>query len=234
MDHKERKGDIAIKELPAAERPREKMMRYGPGFLSNGELISILIGTGTKELSALALANRVLAMEEEGLPFLADCTCEELCRIEGIGAAKSCQILAAIELGKRLSGSLKKDRFVIGSPKDIADLCMEELRYRKKEYFRVFYLNTKNEVTATEDASIGNLNSSIVHPREIFRNAVKKGAAAIIVAHNHPSGNPLPSQNDIDITKRLVEVGELIGIPVLDHLIIGDGSYISLKEKQLM
>ena len=104
---------------------------------------------------------------------------------------------------------------------------MEELRYRKKEYFKVFYLNTKNEVTATEDASIGNLNSSIVHPREIFRNAVKKGAAAIIVVHNHPSGNPLPSQNDIDITKRLVEAGELIGIPVLDHLIIGDGSYIS-------
>ena len=233
MDHKERKSDIAIKELPAAERPREKLMRYGSGFLSNGELISILIGTGTKELSALALANRVLAMEE-GLPFLADCTCEELCRIDGIGAAKSCQILAAIELGKRLSGSVKKDRFVIGSPKDIADLCMEELRYRKKEYFRVFYLNTKNEVTATEDASIGNLNSSLVHPREVFRNAVKKGAAAIIVVHNHPSGNPLPSQNDLDITKRLVEAGELIGIPVLDHLIIGDGSYISLKEKLLM
>ena len=234
MDHKQQRGDTAIKELPSVERPREKMMRYGPGFLSNGELISILIGTGTKELSALALANRVLAIEEGGLPFLAECTYEELCRIDGIGEAKSCQILSAIELGKRIACSPKKDRFLVASPKDVADLCMEELRHRQKEYFKVLYLNTKNEITSSEDASIGNLNSSIVHPREVFRTAVKKGAAAIIVVHNHPSGNPTPSQNDLDITKRLVEVGELIGIPVLDHLIIGDGSYISLKEKLLM
>jgi len=234
MDHKKRKNDIAIKELPLVERPREKLMRYGSGFLSNGELISILIGTGTKELSALALANRVLAMEAQGLPFLADCTCQELCGIDGIGAAKSCQILAAIELGKRIASTPKPDRPAIGSPKDVADLFMEELRHRKKEYFKVVYLNTKNEITSSEDASIGNLNSSLVHPREVFRNAVKKGAAAIILVHNHPSGNPLPSTNDLDITKRLVEAGELIGIPVLDHLIIGDGTYISLKEKLLM
>jgi len=234
MNHKRHRGDTAIKELPAVERPREKLMRYGPGFLSNGELISILIGTGTKELSALTLANRVLAMEEGGLPFLADCTYEELCCIEGIGEAKSCQILAAIELGRRISSAPRKDRVTVGSPKDVADLYMEEMRRRPKEYFKVLYLNTKNEITAGEDASVGNLNSSIVHPREVFRNAVKKGAAAIIVVHNHPSGNPAPSQNDLDITKRLVAAGELMGIPVLDHLIIGDGNYISLKERELM
>lgn len=234
MDIKQKKGDVTIKELPASERPREKMMRYGSGFLSNGELLAILIGTGTKDTSALTLANRILALEEAGISYLADCTPEELSKVHGIGMAKSCQMIAAMELGKRIAQSPKDKRFAVGAPGDVAALFMEEMRCRKKEFFKVLFLNSKNEITSIEDTSIGNLNSSIVHPREVFRSAVKKGAAAIIVVHNHPSGNPLPSQNDLNITKRLTEAGELIGIPVLDHLIIGDGIFISLKEKMLM
>lgn len=234
VNKRRRKGDITIKELPTYERPREKLIRYGPEALSNSELLAILIGTGMKNTSALTLASQILALSEEGISYLVDASPEELSKVQGIGIAKSCQIISAIELGKRISQTPRNKRISISTPEELAALYMEELRYRKKEIFKVIYLNTKNEITFTEDISIGNLNSSIVHPREVFRSAVKRGAASIIVIHNHPSGNPTPSQNDINVTKRLVEVGELIGIPVLDHLIIGDGVFISLKEKMLI
>jgi DNA repair protein RadC len=234
MSKKIKKNNITIKELPADERPREKLLRYGCQFLSNGELLAILIGTGTRDRSALSVAERILAMEETGISYLTDCTPEELCRIEGMGIAKSCKVVAAIELGKRIAQRPREKRYTAGTPEDVAALYMEEMRHLKKEYFKVLFLNTKNEILSVENTSIGNLNSSIVHPREVFRSAVKKGAAAIIVIHNHPSGNPMPSQNDLDITRRLSEAGQLLGIPVLDHLIIGDGVYISLKEKMLM
>lgn len=234
MKRESTKNHVTIKELPEDERPREKLLHYGSNFLSNGELLAILIGSGTRNISALTLANRVLSMEGRGLSFLADCTPEELCKIEGIGEAKSCKLIAAIELGRRISQSIGEKKYTAGSPEEVVALYMEEMRHLKKEYFKVLYLNTKNEILSSENVSIGNLNSSIVHPREVFRNAVKKGAAAIIVIHNHPSGNPLPSQNDLDVTKRLQEAGKLLGIPVLDHLVIGDGVYVSLKEKMLM
>lgn len=234
MNKKAKNNHVTIKELPMDERPREKLLKFGKEYLSNGELLAILIGTGTKDQSALSVANSVLSIENAGLSFLADCTAEELWAIDGIGIAKSCKLVAAIELGKRIAKSNGNKKYSVGSPDEVAALYMEEMRYLKKEYFKVLFLNTKNEILSSENTSIGNLNSSIVHPREVFRNAVRKGAAAIIVIHNHPSGNPLPSQNDLDITKRLQEAGELIGIPVLDHLIIGDGVFISLKEKMLM
>lgn len=234
MNKELRKNHVTIKELPEDERPREKLLRFGKEFLSNGELLAILIGTGTKDRSALTLANSILAMEKQGLSYLVDCTAEELCKIEGIGIAKSCKLIAAIELGKRIAGLIGEKRYTAGSPEEVASLYMEEMRHLKKEYFKVLFLNTKNEIISSENTSIGNLNSSIVHPREVFRNAVRKGAASIIVIHNHPSGNPLPSQNDLDITRRLKEAGQLIGIPLLDHLIIGDGVFVSLKEKMLM
>ena len=234
MKKEMKKGHITIKELPEDERPREKLLRYGCAFLSNGELLAILIGTGTKDSSALSVAHQILAIEEAGLSYLADCAPEELCSIEGVGIAKSCKVIAAIELGKRIAGSPGEKRYTVGNPEEVAALYMEEMRHLKKEHFKVLFLNTKNEIMSAENTSIGNLNSSIVHPREVFRSAVKKGAAAIIVIHNHPSGNPLPSQNDLDITRRLEEAGQLLGIPVLDHLIIGDGVFISLKEKMLM
>jgi len=224
-----------IKELPTEERPREKLVQYGAETLSNSELLAILIGSGTKEVSAIMLANRILALEEEaGISYLTNCLPEELSDIPGMGMAKSCQIIAAIELGKRIATKPKMKRINIKSPNEVASLFIEEMRYLKKEYFKVLLLNTKNEIIMIENISIGSLNSSVVHPREVFCTAIKKSACSMIAVHNHPSGNPMPSQTDIDITKRLVEAGELLGIKVLDHLIIGDGIYVSLKEKMLL
>lgn len=223
-----------IKELPYGERPREKLIQYGAETLSNTELLAILIGSGTKEVSAIMLANRILALEGEGISYLTNCLPEELSDIPGMGMAKSCQIIAAIELGKRIATKPKGKKINIKSPDEVASLFIEEMRYLKKEYFKVLLLNTKNEIIMIENISIGSLNSSVVHPREVFCTAIKKSACSIIAVHNHPSGNPMPSQTDIDITRRLMEAGELLGIKVLDHLIIGDGIYISLKEKMLL
>jgi len=223
-----------MRNLPVDERPREKLVQYGAEALSNSELLSILIGTGTKDVSAIALANRVLALEEEGISYLTNCHPEELSCIPGIGMAKSCQIIAAIELGKRIATKPKGKRINVKSPEEVASLFIEEMRYLKKEYFKALLLNTKNEIIKIENISIGNLNSSVVHPREVFCTAIKKSACSLIVVHNHPSGNPMPSQTDIDITRRLVDAGELLGIKVLDHLIIGDGTYVSMKEQMLL
>ena len=223
-----------IKELPSEERPREKLIQYGADTLSNTELLAILIGSGTKEVSAIMLANRILALEEEGIAYLTHCLPEELSEIPGMGMAKSCQIIAAIELGKRIATKPKEKRINIKSPDEVASLFLEDMRYLKKEYFKVLLLNTKNEIIMIENISIGSLNSSVVHPREVFSTAVRKSACSVIAVHNHPSGNPEPSQTDIDVTRRLAEAGELLGIKVLDHLIIGDGTYVSLKEKMLI
>lgn len=224
---------FTMKQMPNSERPREKMMRYGGETLSNAELLAILIGTGAKQANAITVANHVLSIGKDGLAFLADCLPEELCAIEGIGSAKACQITAAIELGRRIATYPRQNRIKIDSPESVVSLFMEELRYMKKEHFQVLLLNTKNEIIGIEDASIGNLNSSIVHPREIFRYAVKKSAAAMIVVHNHPSGNPEPSQHDLAVTTRLCEGGKLLGIPLEDHIIIGDGVFVSLRAEGL-
>lgn len=226
--------EAMIRNLPSEERPREKLIQHGAESLSNPELLAILIGSGTKEVSAIMLANRILALEEEGISYLTNCLPEELSGIPGMGMAKSCQIIAAIELGKRIATRPKGKRINIKSPNEVASLFIEEMRYLKKEYFKVLLLNTKNEIIMIENISIGGLNSSVVHPREVFCTAIKKSACSMILVHNHPSGNPMPSQTDIDITRRLAEAGELLGIKVLDHLIIGDGVYVSLKEKMLL
>lgn len=221
---------ISIKDLPKEDRPRERLLNYGANHLSNQELLAILIGSGTKRESVMDLSNRIL-MHFEGLHLLADATIEELTAIKGIGQAKGVSILAAIELGKRINQYKPSERYVIRSPKDGADFVMEEMRSLNQEHFVVIFLDTKNQIIHHQTIFIGSLNSSIVHPREIFREAVKRSAASIICAHNHPSGDPSPSQEDIHVTRRLVEAGKMIGIEVLDHLIIGDRKYVSLKEK---
>tara|TARA_Y100001933_G_scaffold262380_1_gene319691 strand:+ start:847 stop:1545 length:699 start_codon:yes stop_codon:yes gene_type:complete len=224
------KQALLLKDMPDAEKPRERLLGQGVHVLSNTELLAILIQTGAGKLSALDLAGQVLAVDKsQGVKHLASCTQEQLMAIHGIGPSKACQILAAIELGKRVySGDFsKKSR--IKSPEDIVDVFMPLMRHLKKEEFRVCYLNTKNEVTGHELISVGSLNASIVHPREVFSQAVKRSAAAIILIHNHPSGNPEPSREDVDITKRLSESGLLLGIKVLDHVIIGGGKWYSLK-----
>lgn len=223
-----------IKKMPISERPREKMVSYGCQSLSNSELLAIILSTGTKDRTAIDLANSVLNMSNEGLRALRDCTIEELSQIKGVGLAKASQIIAAVELGKRIALTTKVNNYKIKSPDDVSNLLMEEMRYLKKEVFNILLLNTKHDVIAIENISIGSLNASIVHPREVFNRAVKRSSSAIILAHNHPSGDPKPSGEDINITKRLIEAGTIIGINVLDHIIIGDGVYFSMKEQELI
>jgi len=223
-----------IKNMPQSEQPREKLLNNGVESLSNAELLAILLATGTKELTAISLAENILNYSNDGLRYLTDTTVEELSNIRGMGLAKSAQLIAAVELGKRIALTTKVNNYRIKSPMDVSSLLMEDLRYKKKEYFNILLLNTKHELISIENISIGSLNASIVHPREVFQRAIKRSSSAIILAHNHPSGDPSPSNEDIKITKRLKEAGNIIGIEVLDHIIIGDGTYCSLKEKEYL
>ncbi|UJF36425.1 DNA repair protein RadC [Paenibacillus hexagrammi] len=225
--------NMLIREVPADERPRERMLQYGAEALSHAELLAILLRTGTLAESAVGLARRILC-ESGGLRGLVDMSREQLTGIKGIGDAKALQILAGIELGRRLAKSALTERVTIRSPKDVAELLSEELRYLQKEHFVCLFLNTKNHVLAQETLSMGSLNASIVHPREVFRAAIKRSSASIVCVHNHPSGDPTPSPEDVSLTQRLVEAGSIIGIEVLDHVIIGDQRFISLKEQGFM
>jgi len=224
---------LTLREIPLEERPRERMLKYGAETLSNAELLAILLRTGTFSESAVRLAERMLS-ECGGLRKLVDMSKDQLTQIRGIGDAKALQIQAGIELGRRVSRSKLEETVTIRSPKDAADLVSERLRYLQKEHFVCLFLNTKNCVVGQETLSMGSLNASIVHPREVFRAAIQRSSAAIICVHNHPSGDPTPSPDDIDLTERLTEAGSIIGIEVLDHIIIGDQKFISLKEHGYM
>jgi DNA repair protein RadC len=228
---------LRMKDLPLNERPYEKLEKFGEQMLSNAELLSIIIRTGSRTETSVALAQRVLAQDKggEGLTFLYDVSLEQLMSIKGIGRVKAIQIKALMEFSKRIASTFSfNNRITIKSPQDISRLFMEELRHLQKEVFKVVLLNTKNHVIKCIDISVGSLNSSIVHPREVFSEAVKSGCSAILLVHNHPSGDPDPSTEDIHTTRRLIEAGDILGIKVLDHIIIGDGRYISLKEKGII
>lgn len=227
-------NNFTIKDIPIDDRPRERLIKFGPEALSNAELLAIILRVGTKSESAIAMANRIISSSKEGLKFLSTATIEELSDIKGIGEAKAAQIKASLELGKRLKSFRASTKVKINSPEDVAEIVMEDMRYLRKEHLRVLFLNTKNIVSDVKDLSIGSLNSSVVHPREIFSEAIRKSSSSIIICHNHPSGDPTPSQEDIAITKRLLEVGKLVGIDLLDHVIIGDGKFVSLKEKGIL
>lgn len=233
MSVQEIKYNCTIKELPVEFRPRERMISYGSEQLSASELLAIIIGSGTRDDSALTVAQRILN-HPDGMGHLLGATVEELQQIKGVGPAKACQVKAAVELAKRIAALGGEIRPVIKSPQDIVDLLMEEMRFLDREHFKTVILNTKNQVLAMETVSVGSLNSSVVHPREVFKNPIKKSAAAIILVHNHPSGDPTPSSEDVAVTKRLVEGGKLLGIEVLDHVVIGDKRYVSLREKNLV
>lgn len=225
--------NYTLRDVPNEERPRERMIQYGAGALSNAELLAILLRTGTYQESAVLLAQRLLA-SSGSLRGLADMSLEQLTEIKGIGEAKALQIQAGIELGRRMARSALSETVTIRSPQDVAALLTEDLRYLQKEHFVCLFLNTKNHVVGQETLSMGSLNASIVHPREIFRAAIKRSSASIVCAHNHPSGDPTPSPEDIQMTKRLVQAGDIIGIEVLDHVVIGDQKFVSLKELGLM
>ena len=229
----DRRQPLMIKELPADERPREKMKERGAQALGNSELLAILLRTGTAAESALRLAENLLD-RAGGLAGLGHATLEEVEQVRGIGEAKAVTLLAALELGRRVDSLAPLDRTAVRTPDDVAALLLPRFRYESRESFVAVLLSTKNHVLKTPVISVGSLNASIVHPRELFREAINASAAAVIVAHNHPSGDPTPSPEDVSLTRKLVEAGKILDIPVLDHVVLGDGKYISFKEKGIL
>jgi len=226
---------MQIKDMPESERPQEKLMFAGPGGLSNSELLALVIRTGTDDMSAVRLAEEVLAYASEYSGDLGMADVRELMSIRGIGTVKACSIVAAIELSKRLvPGKVKESRYKLSTGRDVYDVLMQDMMYEKRELFMSIHLNTRMQIESKHIVSIGCLDTAPVHPREVFRPAVKSGAAAIIVAHNHPSGDPAPSDQDIAITRRLLDASNIIGIKLLDHIIAGRDSYISLKDKGII
>jgi DNA repair protein RadC len=224
---------LLLRDVPEEERPRERMLRFGPQHLSNAELIALLLRTGSTGESVMTLSHRVLG-KTEGLKGLTRISLQELMEIHGIGPAKAVQIMAGVELGQRISRLSPEDRYVIRSPEDAAQYVMDELRFQNQEHFVCLFLDTKNQVICKKCVFKGSLNASVVHPREIFHEAIRSSAAAVICVHNHPSGDPTPSPEDIYVTERLVEAGRILGIEVLDHLIIGDYVFFSMREKGII
>lgn len=217
-----------IKDLPEVDRPREKLLKYGPGRLSNSELLALVLRSGVKGVNAKTLAGRILKKHKSNLDSL---TIDDLIKENGLGEAKAAQVLAVFELGRRLFAG-KRSRLVLG-PKDVWRRC-EDIRASKKEHFAIFFLDARNQEIKREIISIGTLNASLVHPREVFEPAIKANAASIILAHNHPSGDTDPSDEDKKLTKRLAEAGKLLGIKVLDHVIVSSKSRLSMKERDLL
>ena len=223
---------LTIKELPPDGRPREKLKALGTGALSEAEILAIILRTGSKGESVLDLANRLLTTYG-GLVGLARVSFPELCEVHGLGEAKACQLKAGLELGRRLLLAQPEERLQVRSPADLAPLLMLELAPLDQETLRVILLNTKNQLIKMLDVYRGSLNSSLVRTSEVFKEAVRVNAAAIIVAHNHPSGDPTPSPEDARVTEQIVAAGKLLEIEVLDHLVIGERAWVSLREKRL-
>ncbi len=222
-----------MKEYPREMQPRERAWKSGVGALTNAELLAIVLRTGTPACTALELAHRILA-REKSLNRIHEMSLGELGRYPGMGRVKALCLQASLQLGRRMLAEQTPEYPVIKSPGDAADIVMEEMRHLKKENFRMIALNTKNHVLAVETISVGNLNSSIVHPRELFREAIRHSAAGIILVHNHPSGDTDPSPEDIQITQRIVDAGRIMGIEVLDHLIVGGNGYLSFREQDIL
>jgi len=215
---------VKIKDIPKSDRPREKMEKYGPDKLSDAELLAILLRTGTKDLNVLKLSQKIL--EKFGNEKFVNLSIENLKTVHGIGSAKACEILSCFELGRRMLKGKKTS--ILLSPKDVWER-MEDIRGSKKEHFIVFYLDSRNQEIHKEIVSVGTLNESLVHPREVFESAIKNNAASIIIAHNHPSGDLEPSQADIEITKKLIHAGKILDIKIVDHIIVTLNGYNSLK-----
>lgn len=222
-----------IRQLPPAERPRERLREYGPRYLNNAELVGILLGSGVKGENAVAVGQRVIA-EFEGLPGLARAEYAELCEQHGLNDAKTCAIMAALELGRRIASLAPEERAQISCPQDAANLVAAEMSLLAQENLAVLLLNTRNQVVARRTIYIGTVNSSAVRPAEVLRPAIRENAPSLIVVHNHPSGDPTPSPEDVKVTRDLAAAGKLMDIDLLDHLVIGDGGrFSSLKEKGL-
>jgi len=224
---------VLIRDLPEDQRPRERLAAEGPEVLDDSSLLAILLRTGARRVSAIVLAQQLL--EKFGsLRGVATASVHELSQVNGLGLAKAAQLKAAFELGKRIASKPLERAPEIRSPADAAHYVMERLRYEKKEKFVVLLLNARSRLIKISTISVGTLTANLVHPREVFAEAIANGAESIILVHNHPSGEPVPSKEDRDITERLFKVGELMGVRVSDHIIIGEGKFLSMAQQRLM
>ncbi len=229
----DKKGNnFGIKEMAKSERPRERMLLFGAEGLSNSELMAILISSGSKDESALNIAGKLLSKENGDLHAFMNYKTQEYCKVKGIGTATACRLSAAAELGRRIYSS-PKDRLHLDNPGVLAEY-LSDMRYYQKEVMRVAMFNSKMELIKTADISTGALAETSASAREVFSDAIRIGAYAIVLIHNHPSGDPTPSRNDISTTEKLIEAGKILGIEVMDHIIIGDGRYISFKEQKML
>lgn len=226
---------LLVRDMPADERPRERLLAEGAASLSNTELLAVLLRTGVRDDSVLHVAEKVLALyKERGLAAITQMSVQELSSIKGVGPAKAATILAAVELGHRLSRKAAERQTVVHGPADAANYAMPHFRFERREHFAVLLLNVKNHILAMKTITVGTLTNSLVHPREVFQAAIERSAASVILVHNHPSGDPSPSAEDLAVTRRLVEAGEIMDIPVLDHIILGYDKFISLKEEGMI
>ena len=222
---------MKIKEIPQSERPYEKLEMYGAQALSNAELLAIIIKNGTKEESSVMLAQKILSMQkstQDSLRFLQDISIKEFMSIKGIGKVKAIQLLAVCELTKRISRPIKNFNVQIKSPQDVADLLINELKYEKREIVKVLTLNVKNNILKIQDIALGGTSFAVFEIKDVLKEAIKIGAPKIILVHNHPSGDPTPSHDDIELTQKLEQVSKMLEIELLDHVVIGDGKYKSI------
>lgn len=223
-----------IREWPVRERPRERLRAVGPGALSVRELLAILVGSGSEGRTAVDVAGELVQLADGSLRRLSAMSAPELERVAGVGAAVSARVGAALELGRRLAREGPAERTRIAGPRDVYERCAPTMRDLSHEEFRVLLLNTQHAVTGELTVTRGVLDGSVVHPREVFRPAIAGSAAAILLVHNHPSGDPTPSVEDRAVTRQLAGAGAVVGIPVLDHLVVGDGRYVSFVEAGLL
>jgi DNA repair protein RadC len=220
---------MRIEEIPVEDRPRERLKACGAEVLSVRELVAIVLGSGNRDRGAIDLADDLVS-SLQSVRDLAGASVEKLSRIRGVGFAGACRVKAAVELGRRVVKSARGELKTVRSPADAAGLVMEDMKNLDREHFRVILLDSKNSVISVETVSIGTVNASLVHPREVLKPALEKSATSMILVHNHPTGNVSPSREDILLTRRFEKCGRILGIEVVDHIIIGDGRYTSMKE----
>jgi len=228
-----KESSFTVRDLPKPERPRERLKQFGPEALSAQELLALIIGRGVSKKSVMTIAQELL-VEFGNIKAISQATIEELSQIKGIGFAKAAQIKACFELGKRQDLEPELKDFDIKDPESVIKAIRTSIKDKAKEHFKLILLNTRNKIIGISTISIGTLNTSLVHPREVFKEAIIHNAMSVVLAHNHPSGDPEPSEDDLTITRRLVEAGKILGVEVIDHIIISKNGFFSFKDKGLM
>lgn len=228
-----KESSFTVRDLPKPERPRERLKQFGPEALSAQELLALIIGRGVSKKSVMTIAQELL-VKFGNIKAISEATMEELSQIKGIGFAKAAQIKACFELGKRQDLEPELKDFDIKDPESVIKAIRTSIKDKAKEHFKLILLNTRNKIIGISTISIGTLNTSLVHPREVFKEAIIHNAMSVVLAHNHPSGDPEPSEDDLTITRRLVEAGKILGVEVIDHIIISKNGFFSFKDKGLM